>query len=77
MSRPVWTAIVIVEEMDEKWRGEYPIINIQEFDDPIWADNWCQNFIKKPVAGGPTCPYVVKWHIVFGVHQDHGQYGNS
>jgi hypothetical protein len=77
MSKPVWTATVIVEEMDERWRGDYPILNIQEFDDPMWADNWCRNFIKSPQAGGPTCPYMVKWSIVFGVAQSSGEYGGS
>lgn len=77
MGRPTYTAIIIIEEMPERYRGDYPILTVREFDDEYKANHFCQSFIKAPYAGGPSGPYKVRWQVVFGFALDSGEYGAS
>lgn len=75
MGQPIYTAIVFIQGMPEKWQDEYPAVTVKEFTDEEEACHFVRNFIKSPVAGGPDVTYTVKYHVVFGVEVSSGNYG--
>lgn len=72
MSRPIYTALIVMEEVEPGFEFSYPPFTVEEFDNEEDAELFCRNFIKHPCAGGPKT-YKMKWQVIFGVALNSGE----